>query len=307
MPVGARVMLMVLAWLPLVAMYYAMSIPVPLEGMIAELVGTMALLAVAVAVNVAVVSAWMRDARADDGTPPVVRLDEPVAFAFSQQSRGSALVLFGGGVLVMLVSSAVHGHGRVDLAFVAGVGLLLAATSALIMWKGRYYVDVFDDRIRVQQAFWRSREELESREGLPIDGVTRVALERGWGNWGFAPVIAVFADVCGEVDAACIPLGQSDRREGLSCLNRVLEDVDPDAVEPSVLHLVSAFEALEAASCRSGEAALADRALRLASGDKLEEAAVVLDSAASADLRRAGAELAEVVRATASPQTSGEV
>lgn len=307
MPIGVRVTVMVLAWLPLVAMYFAMSIPVPIEGMIAGLVATVALIAVAAAVSVSVVSAWIREVRGDDeAAQPIAPAGQPTTFAFSQQSRGSAAVLFAGLVLLMLAQQIIR-RGRVDLVFVTGITLLFSATFALITWRGRYYVDVFDDRIRCQEAFWRSRDELESREGFPIDGVTRVVLERGWGNWGFAPVVVIYADSTGTADSACVPLGQSDRRQGLRCLDRILEAVAKESVDPGVLPLKSALETLEASSDRPSEAALADRALRLVSRDKLEEAAALLDSASSsAELRRAGSELAEAVRVSAESETCGE-
>jgi hypothetical protein len=300
MPTFVRVAIMLIAWAPLGATYFAVPTQMPPEGVAIAIAAVIGLVAIAIAVNVAVVSAWIREARGTDLPSPgvAVPISEPTTFEFSQQSWGATAALFGGLMFVVIGQSLARGPSRFDVTFVSAVALLFGATFGLITWKGRHYVDVFDDRIRVQQAFWRNREELESAEGIPIGAVTRVVIDRGWGNWGSAPGIGIYAEGPEGDDAASIPLGARDRQEGERCLSRVLELVSPEVVDEGVLHLKNALDLLEEATGVTGETSMADRALCLVSEDKLEEAAKLLSVATqSAQLRRAGSELDEVVRA----------
>jgi hypothetical protein len=298
MSAHGRWALLITAGLPMPIVYILASNAMLPGGGVGLALSLLASILVAATATVSVVGGWRREALpqgANDSSSRPDPVGEGMAFEFSQQSPISAAAI----LLLIVPASAVLvlRHGTPYLVFAALTSLLFAAAFGLIIWRGRYHLDIYDDRIRVQEAFWRSSQDSDSAAEIPTEAITRVVVERGWGNWGFAPVIGIYADELGEADGACIPLGTSDRQEGQRCLSRLLEVVPEGVVDEGVLHLKSALDSLEAATGRPSDAALADRALRLIGRDKLEEAGALLDStSASADLHRARAELAEVVR-----------
>lgn len=305
MSVRTRVILLVFGWVPIAAMYLlAWHSRVPVLG---QATIVLALVGASLAATVGVMIGMARKGHVpwsgleifQRKTPPP-GLGEATSFQFALLSWKFAVIA--GAVFLLGFSAKVlarGGSGEVDfLTFGLGLGVVVSAGLALAAWKGRCYVDVLDDRVQVQEALWRSRGDEATAAGFPVTSITSVAVKRGWGMSGRCLTVDVRADTADEVfGGASIPLGETDRLEGERCLSRLLEVVPPQVVDEGVLHLRNALALLETAMNRSGDSSWAGQALPLVSVGRLEDAVQLLSTATeSAELRRAGAELAEVAR-----------
>lgn len=302
--VRARVLLLVLAWAPMPTMFLLLDNGMLPGSGVGSIVATMLLLAIAATVTVAIASAWIQEARGDDllrSAPLSPPVGEGVTFQFPQETWASSSAIFLPLILVSAAQVLAIGRARLGWSFVGAIALLFGATMGLIMWKGRYYIDVFDDRLRAQEAFWRSKRDQLGASEILIAAVTRVSVDSGWGQWGSSLCVGVYAEEPEGVSGISIPLGVGDRKEGERCLSRVLGLVPAHVVEPSVVHVANALRLLEDVGSRTEDppTSVATKALGLVGKGKLEAAIQLLDSAVgSEDLLRARTELVGVVRAT---------